>query len=116
MNETYSCVEMLWKVSDFLGQKEDQTEYQQIWESIFNKFYVSCSHSNSQIRHSSLKIYGSLLSDYGPKFSKELWLVSFRDLFFTLFDEVFEVFLNLTINQKNGTDIEVPEFVQKIKT
>jgi hypothetical protein len=56
-----------------------------------------------------------LISDYGQKFSKDLWLFSFRDTFLNLFDEVFEVFLNLTINQKNGTDIDVPEFVQDIK-
>lgn len=115
MNESYSCVEMIWKLSDYIGQAEDQESYGSTWSLIFSKLYSCCSQSNSQIRHSSLKIYGSLIADYGQKFSMDLWLYSFRDLFLNLFDEVFEVFLNLTINQKTGTDIDVPEFVQEIK-
>lgn len=116
MNENYSCVEILWKVSDHLASSQKGNDYSELWESIFRKLYVCCSDSNSQVRHSSLKIYSSLLSNYGHIFDKKLWLLAFRDLFFTLFDEVFEVFLNLTLNQKGGTDIDVPEFVQDLKS
>lgn len=114
MNENYSCVEMLWKVSDHLALQESQTTLEDLWLAIFSKLYNCCVDPDSQVRHSSLKIYSSLLAENGSLFSKRIWLITFRDLYFSLFDEVFEIFLNFASQKKEKIDFDSPDHVREL--
>lgn len=115
MNEHYSCVELIWEISDYVAKDEEQHKYETVWDSIFRKLHDCCVDSDSQVRSSSLKIYANLISQSGHIFSKEIWLLAFRDLYLTLFDQVIEIFLNFALSKKEQLDFDAPGFVQALQ-
>lgn len=88
----------------------------QIWEQIFRKLCQSSTYSDAQVRTSSLQIYSSLLFDYGDNFEAKLWEFALYDLFFRMFDDVVEIYLNLRLQKGGDTELSTPEAVTLLKS
>jgi hypothetical protein len=88
----------------------------EIWEQIFAKLCQSSTDQDAQVRNSSLQIYSSLLFDYGDNFSSELWEYALYDLFFQMFDNVMEIYLNLRLQKGVDSELTTPDAINTLKT
>lgn len=87
-----------------------------IWEQIFKKLCQSSTYPDAQVRNSSLQIYSSLLFDYGDNFDGPLWEYALYDLFFRMFDDVVEIYLNLRLQKGVDSELSAPGAVNTLKS
>jgi hypothetical protein len=83
---------------------------------VLTKLSLSSTSSDVQVRNSSLQIFSSLLSDYGHLYSEQLWIESLQSLFFRMFDDILEIYLNLRLQQGLDTNVSSPEAVSNLKS
>ena len=112
-NYNYTCLELFWGLADSLKTRHlpDDSE---LWQKLFSKLSQSAIYPDAQVRNSSLQIMASILSDHGDLFDSGLWEYCLCDLFFPVFDEVLEIYLNLRLQK--GADLALsPEAIQTLR-
>ena len=114
-NYSYTCLELFWSIGDSVRTNPALKEEKEIWRSIFMKLCQSSTFQDAQVRNSSLQIYSSILFDYGELFDEELWEYSLFDLFFRMFDDVMEIYLNLRLQKGGDAEVTSPEAVQALR-
>jgi hypothetical protein len=95
---------------------EELNKEPEVWEQIFAKLCQSSTDQDAQVRNSSLQIYSSLLFDYGDNFSSGLWEYALYDLFFQMFDNVMEIYLNLRLQKGVDSELTTPEAIHSLKS
>ena len=106
---------MLLSVADLVASRDfhndNMKEVSDVWNDIFTHLFEKCLHPHSEIRHSALHIFSLIFNNYGAYFDYELWKFAFRSMFFEMFDNCLEVFLNL-IRDKEGKNysIDAPNY------
>lgn len=115
-NHNYTCLDLIWSVSDTVMHNPELNKEHQIWEQIFKKLCLSSTYPDAQVRNSSLQIYSSLLFDYGDNFDGKLWEFALYDLFFRMFDDVVEIYLNLRLQKGGDSELSAPESVNTLKS
>ena len=114
-NYSYTCLELFWSIGDSVRTNPTLKGEEEIWRSIFMKLCLSATFLDAQVRNSSLQIYSSILFDYGELFNEGLWEHALFDLFFRVFDDVMEIYLNLRLQKGGDAEVTSPEAVQALK-
>jgi hypothetical protein len=115
-NYNYSCLELLWSLSDNIMNNPLIFKDCDVPKLVLTKLSLSATSSDVQVRNSSLQIFSSLLSDYGQLYSDQLWVESLQSLFFRMFDDILEIYLNLRLQQGLDTNVSSPEAVSNLKS
>lgn len=114
-NYNYTSLELLWSISDSMKTSPQLSHEQELWRKIFEKLCQSATFPDAQVRNSSLQILSSLLFEYGDHFGDDLWEYALYDLFFQVFDDVLEIYLNLRLQKGTDPEMVSPEAVQTLK-
>jgi len=107
---------MLWSISDTVIHTETLKYETEIWMQIFKKLCLASTSPDSQARHSALQNFSDLLFNYGDEFTEELWQYALYELFFRLFDDVMEIYLNLRLQKGGDAELATPEAIQNMKS
>ena len=107
---------MLWTISDTVIHTESLKYETDIWNQIFKKLCLASTSPDSQARHSALQNFSDLLFNYGDEFTEELWQYALYELFFRLFDDVMEIYLNLRLQKGGDAELATPEAIQNMKS
>lgn len=111
---------MLLSVADLVASREfaegGETQVSDIWNDIFTHLFEKCLHPHSEIRHSALHIFSLIFDNYGKYFTYEIWKFAFRNMYFEMFDNCLEVFLNLIRDKENKNySIDTPKVVKELR-